>query len=192
VTLLRGKPLDNGMRRGFAGLFLVGLHAMAGAAGGVLPHSYNHEIVSIDVNGRRVGEIGLEAAAAGWHGIPLVFLAADEAGVAEAKALVEDVEGAATKSLSAAGPGGSRRPGTVPRAHPPRARRAVERIRDFRPFVVSGPCRIEVQYSDAALAAKVAKITEGSLRDERRVIIEAGDLWAAYMRFRRTQARGGS
>src|SRR4051794_30510021 len=39
VTLYAGKPQDNGLRRGQAGLFIVGLHAMAGNTRGVLPHS---------------------------------------------------------------------------------------------------------------------------------------------------------
>ena len=187
VTLIRGKPLDNGMRRGFAGMFLVGLHAMAWNPRGVLPHTYNHEIVSIDINGRRVGEIGLEAAGAGWHGCPLIFLSADAAGVAEAKTLLGDVEGAVTKPLSAEVGAGE-----VRERIRCGARRAVERIRDFRPFAVPGPCRLEILYNnDAAMASKVAQLTEGQLRDEGLVVIEANDFWSAYMRFRRTQARNG-
>ncbi len=189
VTLARGKPLDNGMRRGFAGMFMVGLHAMAGNPGGVLPHTYNHEIVSMDVNGRRVGEIGLEALAAGCHGIPLIFLSADAEGVSEARALLGDVEGVAVKCLGASGevvfvPEKAARSGISEGA-----RRAVGRIGDFGPLVETGPCRLEILYSDAGMAAKVAARVEGQLSGKSRVVIEGDDFWPVYMRFRRTQAR---
>ena len=195
VTLIRGKPLDNGMRRGFAGMFLIGLHAMAGSPLGVLPHTYNHEIVSITLNRKRVGEIGLEAAAAGWHGIPLVFLSADAEGVAEARALLGNVEGAETKCLWTGTPGAPER---VPFIFAPEyaresiragARRAVENIRSFCPFQAPGPCRLEIVYSDVGMASRVAHVTEGKVRDRVVVVIEEDDLWSAYRRFRRTQSR---
>jgi D-amino peptidase len=97
VGVIRGKPpyradWFGGLDSSFSGLILQGYHAMAGAKGGILPHTYEPDIAAIHLNDVLVGEIGIETAIAGEVGVPLVLYIGDRHGAEEALALVPGVE----------------------------------------------------------------------------------------------------
>lgn len=95
VTVVMGKPILGECYRGvgpeFDGLILVGLHAMRHTQSALLDHSYLIQYDAIRLNGKTVGEIGVEAALAGEQGIPLVCVCGDDKGCREAEALVPGV-----------------------------------------------------------------------------------------------------
>ena len=93
-----------GLDESFAGMILLGLHSKDGTSGGLLPHTYEHDISNLVLNGVSIGEIGMEAAIAGDFGVPTVMITADSAGVAEAVALLPGIQTVTTKrSLSESG-----------------------------------------------------------------------------------------
>jgi D-amino peptidase len=85
-----------GLDASCAGLILQGFHSMEGA-GHLLSHTYEPDFKAIHINGKLVGEIGMETAVAGDFGVPLVMVVADSAGTAEARALVPGVVTVDTK-----------------------------------------------------------------------------------------------
>jgi D-amino peptidase len=95
--LVRGKPRTWGMLGGLDehtdAVLLVGYHARAGNGPAVLAHTMNDGMLGVRVNGREVGEIGLNAAIAGHFGVPVVMLSGDGVACAE---LLELVPGAVT------------------------------------------------------------------------------------------------
>lgn len=103
TKLISGKPpyredWSGGVTEDTAGLILLGFHSMDGTAeGGLLSHTYEHDIKGIRVNGTQVGEIGMEAAVAGDRGVPLLLITGDKAGAVEAEALVKGVSTAVVK-----------------------------------------------------------------------------------------------
>lgn len=102
IHVICGKPpyrpdWAGGLDSTFAGLVLVGLHSMALTPSALLAHTYEEEILEMDVNGTKVGEIGLETMIAGEMGVPLILVTADSEGIREAKELVPDVEGVSVK-----------------------------------------------------------------------------------------------
>ncbi|MDD4869370.1 MAG: M55 family metallopeptidase [Kiritimatiellae bacterium] len=73
-------------------LILLGYHAMALTPGGVLAHSYSSaSIQGMWLNGREVGEIGVDAAIAAEHKVPVVMVSGDDKVCAEAKAWIPGV-----------------------------------------------------------------------------------------------------
>jgi D-amino peptidase len=88
-------PLD----QDFAGIIFLCYHPMAGTDGGVLAHSYSSASVHrMLLNRKPIGEIGFDAAYAGELGVPVLFVSSDEAGCAEAHALLgRDLMTVATK-----------------------------------------------------------------------------------------------
>jgi D-amino peptidase len=77
------------VERGFDGVFFVGYHAMAGAACAVLSHTYRAQIFQeVRLNGQPVGETGLNAALAGYFGVPVAFISGDDAACNEARNLL--------------------------------------------------------------------------------------------------------
>ena len=69
----------------FAGLVLLGHHAMAGTVNAFLDHTWSGEWFDLAINGLSVGEIGIEACYAGQWEVPLLMVQGDEAACAEAE-----------------------------------------------------------------------------------------------------------
>jgi D-amino peptidase len=93
ADLVYGSPKPFGMMEGlddnFGVVFLIGYHARAGTPNAILDHTYSSKSVShVELNGRPVGEIGLNAALAGYHGVPVGLVTGDQATTAEAAALL--------------------------------------------------------------------------------------------------------
>ena len=188
VALHAGKPLENGLRRGQAGLFIIGLHARAGVEG-ILPHTYQHAILSMTLNGEPVGEIAMEAYGAAALGIPLCLVTADEAGCREAEALAPGVVTVATKGHRVDGSvefyeAESVR-GQIRRA----ASEAVRRSGELTPLPDPGDCRLEVRYNDPAMAAQMAAKTGVEMPDDRTLAITGSCVGEVYEQFRLTQVR---
>ena len=79
-------------------LFFVGQHAMANTEAAPLCHTYSSKTVDYyKINGMPMGEFGARAIMAGTMGVPTAFIAGDDKAVAEAKALVPGIVGAAVK-----------------------------------------------------------------------------------------------
>jgi D-amino peptidase len=82
----------DGSRRVFPGLdetvdgfLLMGHHAKAGTSNAFLPHAQSLSWADFRINGRSVGEIGMETCYAGHWDVPLVLVQGDEAGCREAE-----------------------------------------------------------------------------------------------------------
>jgi D-amino peptidase len=83
----------------YAGVLLIGYHAMEGTPNGVLAHTYSPWVYKeIRVNGKPVGEIALDAAVAGELGVPLLFVSSDDKGCAEARHFAPWIETVETKT----------------------------------------------------------------------------------------------
>lgn len=82
----------------FDAQFFVGQHAMAGTEAAPLCHTYSSKTIEYyKINGIFVGEFGARTIMGGTFGVPTVFIAGDDKAVAEAKALVPGIFGAAVK-----------------------------------------------------------------------------------------------
>lgn len=145
----------------FAGVILLGHHARAGTLNGFLDHTMSSmSWFEYRLNGRVMGEIGMEAAWAGHYGVPVIAVTGDEATVQEAKELLGDVEGAVVKWAI----GRNRaRCLSVKQAHAQISgaiARALQRVSSFKPFQPELPATVRLTFyrTDMAddLAAKQA------------------------------------
>ena len=83
---------------GSAALILLGYHAKALTPGGTLAHSFSSaSIQGMWLNGREVGEIGVDAAIGAEYKVPVVMVAGDDKTCAEAGAWVPGVVTCQTK-----------------------------------------------------------------------------------------------
>lgn len=91
ATLNRGKPklmgMMDGVERGYDLAMFVGAHGRAGADPAALSHTFTGTILDVTINGRAMGEIGLNGAVAGAHGVPVVLVSGDQTVEAEARDL---------------------------------------------------------------------------------------------------------
>jgi D-amino peptidase len=77
------------LRGGECAVVLVGAHARAGVADGVLCHTMSSEAwYHASLNGAPIGEVGFAAGIAGSFGAPVVFVSGDQAVCREARDLI--------------------------------------------------------------------------------------------------------
>ncbi len=74
-----------GLDETFDAVIFVGYHAKADAPRGLFAHTGSGVVRDLQINGRSVGEGGMNAALAAWYGVPVVMVTGDDAAVAEVK-----------------------------------------------------------------------------------------------------------
>ncbi len=154
-TLCQSEGFDDG----FGAMLLIGHHARAGTKDAVLPHTWVGSIVrEVRVNGRVFGEMALNAAIAGEHGVPVVFVSSDVAGCAEAREyLGDDVRTVAVKR--AAGPRSAicKTPAETDREIRLGVLQGLQDLDERKPFVVPGPVEVAVQFHRTEMADRGGK-----------------------------------
>ncbi len=131
----------------FDGVLMIGYHAMEGTPGAVLAHTYSPDAYrAIRANGRLVGEIALDASVAGEHGVPLIFLASDDKGCAEASTFMPWIEVVATKRGFGRNCAHSKHPAVAEDEIYQAVRKAVVRLEEMQPFTFEHPVRMEIQF----------------------------------------------
>ncbi|MFN8482702.1 MAG: M55 family metallopeptidase [Anaerolineae bacterium] len=92
ARLISGSPkpfsMMQGADQGWDVAFLVGYHAKAGTPDAILDHTWSGIIYEVFLNGIEVGEIGLNAALAGWYDVPVALVTGDDKAAAEARELL--------------------------------------------------------------------------------------------------------
>ena len=155
------KPM--GMMAGLEGSYdaaiFIGYHAKAGSAEGVLAHTGNGStIADLRVNGRAVGEGGINILAAGTLGVPVVLVSGDQAAIAEARELVPNIEGVQVKEAIGTAAARSLRPEEAARLIREGAARAIRRRAGIKPVPAALPARFEVSFTDPSLAMMAEQI----------------------------------
>ncbi len=191
VTLLAGKPVytadwPGGLESGLAGLILVGLHSKSGT-GELLHHSYEPELRDLRLNGRSVGEIGMEAALAGEFGVPLVLVTGDSAGCAEAEALVPGVRTVTVKD--SLGPTSGRcYPLTETTAAIRQAAREVaSKGVTAQPWRIEPPVELAIDLAESPLARRLRAACPHLMSAERTLRLTGPNVrtvWAEYQRLK--------
>ncbi len=177
AQLLSGSPkpwsMMEGIDGGVDGALFIGYHARAGTRHAVLDHTYADRVLDVRVNGRPLGELGLNAALAGSYDVPVELVSGDSALAAEAVELLGDqvttvvvkeaVTRQAAKSMAPAVACRLIREGVV---------RALKRR--STPFVIKGPVTLEVDFQPT-IAADQAELCPGARRTGPRTVAVTHD-----------------
>jgi D-amino peptidase len=125
------------------------------------------------VNGQPVGELALNAAMAGLHGVPVVLVSGDQSLAAEARALLGDgVETVIVKE--AVGRFAARSLAPSAACQRIRAGAAAALKRKHAPFTFKAPIRLEVDFVVSQMA-DMAELVPGSGRTGGRSVSYTGD-----------------
>ncbi|MEW6319549.1 MAG: M55 family metallopeptidase [Acidobacteriota bacterium] len=81
----------------FAAVLFVGYHAKADAPRGLFAHTGSGVVRDLRINGRSVGEGGMNALLASWHGVPVVMVSGDDVAVAEVRESAPQARGVVVK-----------------------------------------------------------------------------------------------
>ena len=81
----------------FDAVIFVGYHAKADAPRGLFAHTGSGVVRDLQINGRSVGEGGMNALLAAWYGVPVVAVSGDDVAIAEVKESVPSIRGVVVK-----------------------------------------------------------------------------------------------
>jgi D-amino peptidase len=142
-----GGPLGmmEGIDETFDAVIFIGYHARANTPNAVLKHTMTGAIYDVVLNGKKMPEAGINGFIAGNFGVPVVLVAGDLAICKQAKELFGNVETVAVKE----GIGNAAK-----MLHPIKAQdlirkkttEALKRLKDFKPFKLNPPYKMEVTY----------------------------------------------
>ena len=127
-----------GIDESFDAAIFIGYHARAGTTNGVLDHTSSGNVTDVSINGISMPETGYNALMAGYHDVPVVFVAGDKAVCDQAKELLGTVETVAVKEGIGA---------AALNLHPEVAReqiragveRALRNLDDYEPYKLKAP-----------------------------------------------------
>jgi len=172
AELLSGDPkprsMVEGIEAGFDAALFIGYHARAGTRHAILDHTYADRIHEVRLNGRPVGELGINAALAGVAGVPVALVSGDAALAAEARQLLGDgvatvvvkeaVSRHAARSVAPAVACGMIRDGVT-----------AALKQKHVPFLLPAPITIEVDFA-LTIHADMAELCPGATRTEGRTV----------------------
>lgn len=196
AILVRGspKPLTQmaGINEVFDAAVFVGYHPKKGTRQGILCHTISGSIDSITINGLEIGETAINAAIAGYHGVPLVFVSGDLAVTKEAKELDPEIVTVAVKKAVARN--------AAECVHPVKARamikkgvsEAINKRGLVKPFAFQPPIEAEVKYATAVMADAVEFMPSAERVDGRRVKFVSDDYLKVFKAVRASIYIAGS
>jgi D-amino peptidase len=177
AELLSGGPkrlsMVEGIDSGFDAAMFIGYHARAGTRNATIDHTYTSRVYEARVNGEPVGELALNAAMAGVHGVAVALVSGDQALAAEARALLGDgIETVVVKE--AVGRFAARSVAPTVACERLRSGAAAALRRRHAPFTFKAPIRLEVDFVVSQMA-DMAELVPGSGRTGGRTVSYASE-----------------
>jgi len=164
---------------------LVGMHALAGTADGVLSHTVSGQAwQSLRFNGTLVGETGINAALCGHWGVPVVLVTGDRAVCREAKELLGD--GLTTVEVKEGLGRFAARMKTPQRARElieDGARRALGDLSAVAPWDPGRPAEIEIVFTTPDRLQEYANRKGVEVTGACSLVVRGDDWWSAWSDF---------
>ena len=176
VRLITGAPKLLGMVEGASGCdaaIFLGYHAMAGTEKAVLDHTFDqHTIYGLAINGRKMGETGVNALLCGALGVPVIMVSGDDALCLEAGSLLgRQLETCSVKEGLGRAAALCLTPESSAELIRSGVKRAVERLKkgEFAPFTPAAPYLLEVTLMNT-LQTDAASLVPGAVRTAARTL----------------------
>ena len=184
----RHKPLYmmQGLDSSFDAIFFVGYHGSISGRPSTLSHTYNPEVFTrATLDGREVGESGINALVAEHYGVPIAVVTGDQVTWAETQPYASGAVPVITKESITRGAADSLHPNESCRLIKDAAARAVRRVTDGTVPVpgIGRPATLELELGTADLADIAAWVGGVERSAERQVRIVGDDLLSIYTRF---------
>jgi D-amino peptidase len=174
-----------GPDQGFAVALFVGYHTRAGHPTGTISHTYSGEPTLTTLQGRPVGEAGINALPLGAWGVPVGLVCGDDQLALETEAWFPWAERVTVKSAVSRRAAASVHPTVARNRVRAGAERAVRRAAagDMQPFDVGRPVVLEAEYRHALAADYAALVPLAERYGDRGVRIATDDPVVAYRAF---------
>lgn len=161
VQIVRASPRPLSMMQGIDSTFdaaiFIGYHSGTANPAGVRAHTISSaRYAGIDLNGAPAAESRINAAIAGYFGVPVVLISGDDVATAELKAVLGDVETAVVKRAIGFHSAITMTPEAAQNLIRTRTRAAIERRTSFKPYVLRSPVRLDLTFKSYRPAEMLA------------------------------------
>ena len=174
-----------GPDRGFEVALFVGYHSRAGHPIGTIAHTYSGAPTLTLLQGKPVGEAGINALALGAWGVPVGLICGDDQVALETEAWFPWAERVVVKSAVSRRAAASVHPSVARERVRAGAKRAVERAAagELRVLDVGRPITLEAEYANAGQADYAAIVPGTERYGDRGVRVVTDDPVIAYRTF---------
>jgi len=153
VLIIRSWPRPLGMMQGidstFDAVVFLGYHTGTANPDGVRAHTFSSaRLADVRLNGKSVPEGGVNAAIAGYFGVPVIMVSGDDAAVEQIRSVIGDVEGAVVKWHYSFHSAKTMTPAASYKLIGETMKRALRRLDDFEPYVISTPVTLDVRFKN--------------------------------------------
>lgn len=164
VTIVRSWPrpllMMQGIDDSFDGAIFLGYHASTANPAGVRAHTISSaRFADVRMNGTSMSEASISAAIAGHFGVPVLMISGDDAAVAEAQKQLGSIEGAVVKWNYGFHSARTLTPEAAQELIREKVKRAVARIGEFKPYRMTSPVRLEIQFKNYRPAEVLAYLS---------------------------------
>jgi D-amino peptidase len=173
------------LEQGCDAALLVGMHARAGTAKGVMSHTISgRDYQNLWFNGTLVGETGINAALCGTWGCPVLLVTGDDATCAEATALL----GHGLTTVVVKQGLGAHAARMVPSERARQlieegAERALADLAAVSPYDPGRPCEIAVEFKNTEAPDKLRSRSGVERVDGRSIVSRADTWWDAWRQY---------
>lgn len=183
VRIVRSWPrplmMMEGIDSSFAAAVFIGYHSSTTNMQGVRAHTISSgNLAAVELNDLEMPEAGINAAIAGYFGVPVVAISGDDAAVAEAQRLIGPIEGAVVKRALSFHSANTLTPQAGQALIKEKVKAGLAKRATLRPYVLRGPIRLDVTFKNYTPAEIVAylpgvqRLTAHSIRFTGRDMIE--------------------
>lgn len=181
ITLVRSWPRPLQMMEGidetFAGAIFIGYHSGTHNPEGVRAHTMSSaNLADVKLNGVQVPEAGINAAIAGHFNVPVIMISGDDAAVKEATDLLGNIEGAVVKWNYGFHSARTMTPEAGQELIREKVKKAIGRIGDFKPYRLTTPIRLDVQFKNYRPAEVLSYLSIVKRTDAHSIRYEAKDM----------------
>jgi len=153
VQIVRSWPRPLMMMQGidetFDGVIFLGYHTSTTNPEGVRAHTISSaNLADVRLNGISMPEAGINAAIAGHFNVPVIMISGDDAIVKEATTLLGNIEGATVKWAYSFHSAKTLTPEAAYDLIREKVKKAVGRIKDFKPYKLKAPVQLEVRFKN--------------------------------------------
>jgi D-amino peptidase len=153
IVLVRSWPRPLMMMQGidetFDGAIFIGYHTGTANPSGVRAHTISSaRLADVRLGGVPVPEAGINAAIAGHFNVPVIMVSGDDAVVKETRDLLGDVEGATVKWAYGFHSAKTLMPEAAYDLIREKVKRAVGRIKEFKPYKLKTPVQLDVRFKN--------------------------------------------
>jgi D-amino peptidase len=170
------------------GVIFVGYHARAGSTDGILAHTWSSQrVANLWLNDTLLGEYGLNAAVCGHFGAPVLMITGDQTACAQATELLGELETVVVKQANGFASAECLPPAVTHEKISEAAKRAISRLEEgkvLKPYHVSLPVRVTVDFLQPEMAERAARLPGAVRLDGRTITFMCPDMVSAYLGFR--------